>query len=277
LAESGRLPASELAQVLYQHGKRAFLAAIEAGPSAFDWSDTQELPGYVEAFGRPLALEQIQLERLRSVDDWAQVELHVSGLDVVFGRAEDFSARYGGFELNDSERRVLTLVDDRNSVRQIIDRSRLTPFEVFHCLFRLGQVGLVSARGTQPASDEPAPAARPVAILDADWEGVKEPLARLLAQRQKPVALLDIPTPDDIIALCLKQRPRLLILDLSSGFDAAAAARQVRATLEISDTALVAVSAHEAGHLSEDLARAGFDAVLVKPFLFADIERLLAA
>jgi two-component system, chemotaxis family, chemotaxis protein CheY len=277
LAESGRFPATDLAQVLYQHGKRAFLAAIEAGPGAFDWSESQELPGYVEAFGRPLALEQVQLERLRAVDDWAQVELHVSGLDVVFHRVEDFAVRFGGFELVDSERRVLTLVDDRNSVRQIIDRSGLTPFEVFHCLFRLGQVGLVAARSTSLSSEEPAHAARPVAILDPDREGVKEPLARLLAQRQTPVPLLDVPTPDDIIALCLKERPRLLILNVSVGFDAAAAARQVRGTLEISDTALVAVSDREIGRLGEDLVTAGFDAVLVKPFLFTDIERLLAA
>jgi CheY-like chemotaxis protein len=106
---------------------------------------------------------------------------------------------------------------------------------------------------------------------------VKEPLARLLAQRQKPVPLVDVPTPDDIIALCLKERPRLLILNVSAGFDAAAAARMVRSTLEISDTALVAISEAHGPRVSEDLTTAGFDAVLVKPFLFTDIERLLAA
>jgi len=277
LAESGRLAKGDLAQVLYLHGKRALLAAIEAGPGGFDWSEPQGLPDFVEAFGQPLAQEQVQLEQLRAVDDWAQVELHVTGLDVVFRRGEDFAARLAGFELIPSERRVLTLVDDRNSVRMIIDRSGLTPFEVFHCLFRLGQVGLVSARDMPLASDEPARGVRPVAILDPDQQGVKEPLARLLAQRQKPVPLLEVPTPDDIIALCLKERPRLLILNVSAGFDAAAAARQVRGTLEISDMALVAVAEGEAPRRTEELAHAGFDAVLTKPFLFTDIERLLAA
>jgi sirohydrochlorin ferrochelatase len=42
-------------------------------------------------------------------------------------------------------------------------------------------------------------------------------------------------------------------------------------------TALVAVAEREPGRLAEELRAAGFDAVLVKPFLFADIERLLAA
>jgi CheY-like chemotaxis protein len=278
LAEAGRFPADLLVRTLYQHGKRALLAAIEAGPAGFEWNDLEELPAYAGAYGQPLYLEQIQLERLRSVDDWAQVELHVSGLDLVFRRADDFAARLAGFELTEAERRVLTLVDDRNRVRDVIEKSGATPFEAFHCLFRLSQVGLVRQREEGAALPRPSEAAtRPVAILDNDAEGVREPLARLLAGRGRPVRLLEIPTPDDLFPLCLRDRPRLLILDVSSTLDAVAVARRVRSTLEISDTALLAVAAHDVGARGEELRAAGFDEVLVKPFLFADVERLLAA
>jgi CheY-like chemotaxis protein len=277
LSEIGRFPASDVTGALYQHGKRALLAAIEAGPGAFEWTEVKELPSYVESFGQSLSLEQIQLERLRAVDDWSQVELHVPGLDLVFRRAEDFAVRFRGFELSESERKVLTLVDDRNSVRQIIERSGLTPFEVFHCLYRLGQVALISRRSLAPEMIAAAPDARPVAILEPDREGVKEPLARLLAQRTPALPLLEVATPDDLLAVCLKERPCMLILNVTPGFDAAAAARQMRSILEISDVALVAVSDHDPGRRREELAAAGFDAVLVKPFLFTDIERLLAA
>jgi CheY-like chemotaxis protein len=68
-----------------------------------------------------------------------------------------------------------------------------------------------------------------------------------------------------------------MILDLASGLDGAAVARSVRETLEISDTGLVAVLEREPGHKADELKAAGFDAVLVKPFIYADIERLLAA
>lgn len=276
LAEAARFAPDQAARALYHHGKRALLAVIEGGPSAFEWQDAKELPVFVETFGRPLSLDQIQLERLRAVDDWAQVELHVDSLDLVFRRADGFGELLGGFELTENERRVLTLVGDRNSVRQIIETSVLTPFEVFHCLFRLGQVGLIERRETSPGAASSL-AERPVAILEPDREGVREPLARLLARRSRPVALVEVPTPDDLIALCLRDRPRMLILNVSSGLDAAAAAQRVRATLEISDTALVAVADREPGSLADELCRAGFDAVLVKPILFTDIERLLAA
>jgi DNA-binding response OmpR family regulator len=277
LTEAGRFPADQLARVLYQHGKRALLAAIESGPGAFEWTDQKEVPGYAEAFGQPLSLAQIQLERLRAVDDWAQVELHVNGLDLVFRRADGFNETLAGFELTESERRVLTLVDDRHSVRQIIETSGVTPFEVFHCMFRLGQVGLIRKRDEGGVERGPMASVRPVAIYEPDREGVREPLARLLAARGRPVPLLEVPTPDDLIALCLKERPRVLILNVTTGIDAVAVARSVRSTLEISDTALAAVADRDPGRLEQELKAAGFDSVLTKPFLFTDIERLLAA
>jgi CheY-like chemotaxis protein len=277
LTEAGRFPADRLLRALYQHGKQALLAAIEAGPAGFEWIDAQQLPGYVEAFGQPLSLEQVQLERLRAVDDWAQVELHVNSLDLVFARAEDFGAALAAFELTEHERRVLTLVDDRNSVRQIIERSGVTPFEAFHCLFRLAQVGLVRKRERGAAAQEVSGEVRPVAILESDRDGVREPLGRLLAGRGRPIRLVEVPTPDDLLPLCLQQRPRLLILNVTAGFDAVAVAKTVRATLEISDTILVAVVDRDLPASGQELGAAGFDAVLVKPFLFTDIERLLAA
>jgi CheY-like chemotaxis protein len=277
LADAGRFPPERLVSVLYQHGKRALLDAIEAGPGGFEWSDQKDLPAYAEAYGQPLYLEQIQLERLRAVDDWAQVELHVDSLEPLFRRADGFVEMLAGFELTESERRVLTLVDERNSVRDIIERSGTTPFEVFHCLFRLSQVGLVRKREEGGAPRPAEASARPVAILDADAAGVREPLARLLAGRGRPVRLVEIPTPDDLVATCLRERPRLLILDVSSNLEAEAVARRVRSTLEISDTALVAVADHDLGRRADELRAAGFDGVLVKPFLFSDVERLLAA
>jgi CheY-like chemotaxis protein len=275
LAEGGRFPADQLGRALYQHGKRALLGAIESGPAAFEWTELGELPGYVDRFGQPLSLAQMKIERLRAVDDWTQVELHVSSLELVFQRAEDFAEALPSFELTESERRVLTLVDERNNVRAIIERASTTPFEAFHCLFRLSQVGLIAKR--EPGAPARRQNTRPVAVLDRDREGVLEPLGRLLQGRGQPLRLVEVPTAEELLQLCLRERPRLLILDLAAGLDGAAAARSVRNTLEISDTRLVAVLEREAARHVEELRAAGFDAVLVKPFIYADIERLLAA
>ena len=52
-------PRQQLPRVLYQHGKRGLLEAIEAGPAPFEWLEPEELPAYVEAYGRQFSLEQL--------------------------------------------------------------------------------------------------------------------------------------------------------------------------------------------------------------------------
>jgi DNA-binding response OmpR family regulator len=278
-AAAGRFPTSELPVVLYQQGKRVLLEATSAGPAPFEWVDQSALPSYVDAYGRAYSLDQLTLERLRQVDDWAQVELHVPSLDIVFRRGEGFSSSLRRFELTDNERRVLTLVDGRNTVRHIIERSGLPTFEVFHVLFRMGQVGLV--RRGEDAAPAPGTArdARPVAILELDVEGIVEPLGQLLRRRRQPIALVSIGgTGGDIMAALLKERPRLFLMNVgASAQEPRSLARDIRSRLEISDVPLVAVLDREDSARPDELAAAGFDAVVVKPFAIGELEKFLAA
>lgn len=277
LAEAGHLRTGDLPDLLYQQGKRILLEAIAAGPCPFEWLE-QALPVYVDAYARPYRLEQLGLERLREVDDWAQVELHVGSLDLIFRRAAGFSQKLQLFELTENERRVLTLVDNRNTVRHIIERSALATFEVFHVLFRMSEVGLIHRDDPPAAAAGSARDARPVMLLDPDAAGVEEPLGRFLRRRRHPIPLLSLSGEKDLKAAFIRERPRMVILNAGApGLDPARTAREVRATLEISDIALVAVLDEDQPALVEELQAAGFDAVLVKPFLFGDVERLLAA
>lgn len=276
-AAAGKFPTPELPVVLYQQGKRVLLEATSAGPAPFEWLDQNALPSYVDAYGRPYSLDQLTLERLRQVDDWSQVELNVPSLDMLFRRGEGFSASLRRFELTDNERRVLTLVDGRNSVRHIIERSGLPTFEVFHVLFRMGQVGLVR-RGEDPTAAMGAVRdARPVAILELDVEGVVEPLTQLLRRRRQPIAVINV-GDTDIVATLMKERPRLFLVNVSvPSQEARALAKDIRSRLEISDVPLVAVLDSEEAARVDELTAAGFDAVVVKPFAIGELEKFLAA
>ena len=277
-AAAGKFPAADLPLVLYQQGKRVLLEATSAGPAPFQWLDQSALPSYVDAYGRPYSLDQITLERLRQVDDWAQIELHVPSLDMVFRRGEGFSGNLRRFELTDNERRVLTLVDGRNTVRHIIERSGLPTFEVFHVLFRMGQVGLVR-RGEDASASAVAGVreGRPVAILEPDVDGVVDPLTLLLRRRRQPIAVVQVGVVD-VIAALMKERPRVFLVNVSAPSpEPRALAREIRSHLEISDVPLVAVLDDEASASAEELTAAGFDAVVVKPFAIGELEKFLAA
>lgn len=274
-AEAGMLGGADLTTLLYQQGKAALLDALDAGPCPFTWYEHKSLPAYVDASGRPFSLPQLSLERLRRVDDWAQVELHVNSLDLVFRRREQFSQNLRHFELTENERRVLTLVDGRSSVRQIIDRSGLATFEVFHVLYRTSQVGLVQ-KG-EPGGVPFAGREGPVLILEPDVDGVQVPLAHMLKRRRQPLSLVAA-EGSDVVASVLRQLPRLVLINPATpGLDAAAAVRAIRSQVEISDVPLVAVVDVEEGHKAESWIAAGFDAYVVKPFPFAELERFLVA
>ncbi|MBA3939206.1 MAG: response regulator [Planctomycetes bacterium] len=271
LAEAGRISAEELPAMLRAAGRRALLDAVDAGPCAFAWNDHTELPDFVRSHCQPLPVEQLRLERMRGVDDWSQVELAVGSHDLVFRRAANFVKRLERFTLEDIERRVLTLVNQRNSVKQIIDRSRAPTFEVFHVLFRLAQVGLIEpAAGDASGSRPTVERGRPVVILERDAEGVVAPLAGLLKARGTP--LIAVESAVRLGESMLSERPQMVIANPSAGGDLAGLAKQARAHVETSDLVLVALL-----DAPDQAVPAGFDAALAKPVAWQDLERLLDA
>lgn len=277
LVDAGLLGAEAARAMVQQQGRRALVEALGGGPGRFEWRDAERLPAYVETLGQPFSMEQMKLEQLRDVDDWTQVEQQVPALDVVFTRSENFSGRVVQLDLTENERRILTVVHHRHTARQIIERTGLPTFEVFHVLFRLAQIDLI--RRVSPQVVAPEPEARAVLIVEPDVAGVQEPLARMLRERRRPIPLKPVAgsTPDEVVSEVSAERPRMLIVNDTAGIDLALTAQHVRARLEVSDTTLVAVQERESPESADALRAAGYDAVFVKPFLFSDLERHLGA
>jgi len=277
LSEAGELPRCDMAALLCEQGKRLLLLAIEQTRVRFAWREREALPLYVDAYGRSISLEQLPLETLRRQRPQAQAERMIPMLDVIFQRTEGFTRKLRRLDLTSPERLVLAFVDGRNAAQDVIDRSGLETGEVVLILHRLAEVGLVQKRGPS-ALDAENHRPRPIMILEPDVEGFRRPLAGLLRNRPTPVELVDLDEDADPLAAILKVRPCVVILNASaSGSRAVKTARAVRATPELTDLPLVAiVDVHRAAQ-ADQLAAAGFDAVLSKPVRYSDIERLLVA
>ncbi|MBA3707620.1 MAG: response regulator [Planctomycetes bacterium] len=269
LVEAKQLDGKLLPDLVYRQGQAALAAALAAAPGRFAWRERPSLPTWVEAVGRALHLDQSELERLRDLDDWTQVEGQVTSVDQVYHRAEDFAERVGHFTFTDAERLVLARIDGRAAVKEIGERSGVPTLEVFHILFRLSQVGLI-------VLDPPggSVADRPVMILDPDVEGVMKPLAKQLRDRVRPVSLLAVAPDRDVLQSIINERPGLVLLNAAS-IDAAAVARGVRLNLMISNIPMAAILEQADPEQERLLREAGFDAVLAKPMHVRDIEHLL--
>jgi DNA-binding response OmpR family regulator len=297
LAEAGELPPCDLAEILRREGKRLLTEVVSAGPASFAFREAM-LPTYVEAHGRHVSLgretlvfgapggtsgtaslKQLALERLRRTDPGEYSDDDIPSLARVYDRPRGFSQKVRAFDLSANERRLLTLVDGRASLREIAAHSSIDAREMQLTALRLAEVGLLAemdAEGWEDPDARSASTARSVMILEPDVEGFRQPLESLLRDRAQPLSLVSLDAATDVLGAIMRERPRLVILNASAGGDGISdTARAVRAVGELADVSLVAVLEAHSVSEAERLAEAGFDAVLTKPVAFAELERLI--
>jgi len=117
----------------WRHGRFRFSAGLELPPSVID-----------AALG--LDVEAVLMEGYRRVDEWHLIERAIDNFDIVFLRNEDSVAQMGRGRLTREELAVLELVNGKNTVKEIIRKSRMGSFEVSKMLYRLLSIKLVRRR-----------------------------------------------------------------------------------------------------------------------------------
>jgi CheY-like chemotaxis protein len=117
----------------WRHGRFRFAAGLELPPPVID-----------AALG--LDVEAVLMEGYRRVDEWHLIERAIDNFDVVFLRNEDSVAQMGRGRLTREELAVLELVNGKNTVKDIIRKSRMGSFEVSKMLYRLLSIKLVRRR-----------------------------------------------------------------------------------------------------------------------------------
>lgn len=253
--------------VLYRIGVDAVLALCAAGPQPFRWRQAPALPAAVLSLGRVITAEQLGLERLRLVDDWTQIEAEVTSLDQVCARAPDLAERLRRLTLSAIERQVLTEINGRRAVRNVVERCRLSTFEAFHVLYRLIQTRLVLPR---PAAGPVGGGGAPVLCAGPDGR-LAGALERILAARGLPPPAL-AGDAAGTAAILAAGGARAVLIDADS-CDAPAIARALRGALETSAATLVALV--DRGGDAAALAEAGCDAVLSAPVHANDLHALI--
>ncbi len=268
LAQAGQLSRDDARRAMARQGRRLLRGALREPSCRLEWSEAAPLPSFAEELGEPIPVAQLWLERLRAVAPWKEVERAVPSSRVVFERGERFSAKVRALELSGGERGVLSLVDGRASVQQLVDRSGAKAKEAHHILYRLAELGLIRRRAGLMARPK-------VLVLEPDLEGFRRPLAVLLAARCRPLDLAAVEPSADLAAAVLREQPALVLLNAAAV--GAERARELAESLSKSSEftgGLVALLEPDGGG-SEALEGAPFDAVLVKPVHVSDLDRLL--
>jgi CheY-like chemotaxis protein len=146
LVKLGHLAEADLKAVLTRQSTELIYEILRWRHGRFRFSAGMELPPSVIDAALGLDVEAVLMEGYRRVDEWHLIERAIDNFDVVFLRNEDSVAQMGRGRLTREELAVLELVNGKNSVKDIIRKSRMGSFEVSKMLYRLLSIKLVRRR-----------------------------------------------------------------------------------------------------------------------------------
>jgi hypothetical protein len=146
LVKLGYLSEQDLTASLRRQTSELIYEVLRWRFGSFRFRRTRELPHAAADAALGLDVEGILMEGFRRVDEWHLIEREVENFDMVFLRNEDAVAQMGRGRLTREELAVLELVNGKNTVKDIIRRSRMGSFDVSKMLYRLLSIKLIRRR-----------------------------------------------------------------------------------------------------------------------------------
>ncbi len=137
------LPAgTNLEALLQAQGASSLVRAVRsAGVTMTLDAQPSQWRGYRQRYSLPSLL----LAAYRAIDDWLTIETAIPSFDAIFQRASETSYRPGELKLDAFESEALSMMDGAHTVQELIEWSRLRPFDLCRRIFPLVRLGLVVA------------------------------------------------------------------------------------------------------------------------------------
>ncbi len=277
LASKGLFSTSRLPEALAAHTRHAVSVAGKQEVAQFVWQSVGILPAFVDAHGKSCSVDLLRLDGLREVQT-ASMESSVElPAGAVFRRCSNFSARIAELPLSESERAVLTLVNGRSTIAQVIERGSLPSHELHSVIVRLARIRLIVEDGDDRSDSDPCEkSCSKLLVLEGADSNMSGLLAAVVADMAAQWSVARFEDGVGIVAQIEEQQPDVVLFDgCVPSVDLISLARSVRGTLEVCETKMIAVVRMKSGTAAEVLAEAGFDMVVRAPFLIDDIRLFL--
>jgi len=147
LVKLGYLSQEELNRALARQTAGIVVEALRWNHGRFVFDQGRSLPEAGEHRAQ-LTVADLVLEGLRQVDEWRLIEHELPGPETVLERNDAQAGLFSADSLGIEETLVLTLVDGRRTVGEIVDRSDMSSFNAYKNLYRLLSLKLVRRVGT---------------------------------------------------------------------------------------------------------------------------------
>lgn len=266
LAEQGLFPVEDLGETLNRATGVLMIESLGVADGTLSFESIGTLPGYVQAFGKVQDSSNIHLVQLRQRSEWDRVSKTAVDATVVPRRCEGFSKAIGRLELSDEERPILTLVDGRNTIQVIAERTGRSSSAVSRIVTRFLSMGLLVVDGGKGSDSF-------VMIVEPDEANVQQAIAEHLVNRKDPVQLINANGEADLVGRVNSLQPRLLIINAASV--SRKTVEDLRARPALRKFSIVAIFDDVDREAMDDYVSAGADQALAKPLILEEIDRLL--
>jgi CheY-like chemotaxis protein len=146
LCKQGLLEPASLKKAMARQTSALVFESLRWGSGHFAFHPATELPQMAADGALDLPVDGLILEGLRRVEEWRVIEQEIRDFDMTFVRNEDKLAAFGRGQLLREEALIADLVNGRNTVRDLIQISKMGSYDVTQVLFRLLRSKLIRRR-----------------------------------------------------------------------------------------------------------------------------------
>jgi len=146
LCSRGLLASTGLHKAMAKQTAALVFESLRWGSGRFNFRPLTELPAQAREAALSLPVDGLILEGLRRVEEWRVIEQEIGDFDMTFVRNEDKLASFGRGQLLREEAAIADLVNGRNTVRDVIQISKMGSYDVTQVLFRLLRSKLIRRR-----------------------------------------------------------------------------------------------------------------------------------
>jgi tetratricopeptide (TPR) repeat protein len=98
-----------------------------------------------------LSTDGLLMEGARRVDEWSVIEKEVHSLDLIYRMTRD-PKEVGDVDLTGNQKKILSLLDGRRTVTEVVEESGLVEFETGKAIYELVQAGFAKDLGEKAAA-----------------------------------------------------------------------------------------------------------------------------
>jgi Flp pilus assembly protein TadD len=141
LVDLGHITAKDLFWGVKYQVKEIIYSLFRLEEGTYEFNETASTPD--EVITLKISTENLIYEGVQRVDNLTRIRREMPNVDTVFKLNEDPAGIFRGIDLSPQDTRILSLVDGKRTVNQLIEEAKANSFDVMRTLYVLWSTGFI--------------------------------------------------------------------------------------------------------------------------------------